>query len=95
LIGGEDELAEAEASVAGGNLGVSENAAAGVGETGFKGGGEDGVEEDSAAEADAIEAGALDEAVNGQHAGMLAAKTAVGGTRIIPMQIGEQIPRIC
>lgn len=33
--------------------------------------------------------------VTGQHIGMLAAKTVVGGTRIIPMQIGEQIPRIC
>ena len=33
--------------------------------------------------------------VTSQHIGMLAAKTAVGGTRIIPLQIGEQIPRIC
>jgi hydrogenase expression/formation protein HypE len=33
--------------------------------------------------------------VTSQHVGMLAAKTAVGGTRIIPLQIGEQIPRIC
>jgi len=33
--------------------------------------------------------------VTAAHAGMLAAKTAIGGTRIIPMQIGEQIPRIC
>jgi hydrogenase expression/formation protein HypE len=33
--------------------------------------------------------------VTGTHVGMLAAKTAIGGTRIIPMQIGEQIPRIC
>jgi hydrogenase expression/formation protein HypE len=33
--------------------------------------------------------------VTSQHAGMLAAKTAIGGTRIIPLQIGEQIPRIC
>ncbi|MGD0797116.1 MAG: hydrogenase expression/formation protein HypE [Acidobacteriaceae bacterium] len=33
--------------------------------------------------------------VTAQHAGMLAAKTAVGGMRIIPTQIGEQIPRIC
>ncbi len=34
-------------------------------------------------------------AVTAQHVGMLAAKTAIGGTRIIPLQIGEQIPRIC
>ncbi len=33
--------------------------------------------------------------VTSQHPGLLAAKTAVGGTRIIPLQIGEQIPRIC
>ncbi len=33
--------------------------------------------------------------VTAQHPGMLAAKTAIGGTRIIPLQIGEQIPRIC
>ncbi len=33
--------------------------------------------------------------VTASHVGMLAAKTAIGGTRIIPMQIGEQIPRIC
>jgi hypothetical protein len=26
---------------------------------------------------------------------LFAAKTAIGGTRIIPLQIGEQIPRIC
>jgi hydrogenase expression/formation protein HypE len=33
--------------------------------------------------------------VTSRHAGMLAATTAIGGTRIIPLQIGEQIPRIC
>jgi hydrogenase expression/formation protein HypE len=33
--------------------------------------------------------------VTSQHIGMLAARTAIGGTRIIPLQIGEQIPRIC
>jgi hydrogenase expression/formation protein HypE len=27
--------------------------------------------------------------------GMLVAKTQIGGTRVIPMQIGEQLPRIC
>jgi len=26
---------------------------------------------------------------------MLMAKTKIGGTRVIPMQIGEQLPRIC
>jgi hydrogenase expression/formation protein HypE len=30
-----------------------------------------------------------------QHKGMLAARTRIGGIRIIPLQIGEQIPRIC
>jgi hydrogenase expression/formation protein HypE len=33
--------------------------------------------------------------VTSDHIGMLAARTAIGGTRIIPMQIGEQIPCIC
>ena len=33
--------------------------------------------------------------VTADHRGMLVAQTAIGGTRIIPMQIGEQIPRIC
>jgi hydrogenase expression/formation protein HypE len=27
--------------------------------------------------------------------GMVTAKTKIGGTRVIPMQIGEQLPRIC
>lgn len=30
-----------------------------------------------------------------KHPGMLVAKTGIGGTRVIPMQIGEQLPRIC
>lgn len=30
-----------------------------------------------------------------QHPGMLVAKTGIGGTRVIPMQIGSQLPRIC
>lgn len=30
-----------------------------------------------------------------QHPGMLVARTSIGGTRVIPMQIGEQLPRIC
>ncbi|MCL4266707.1 MAG: hydrogenase expression/formation protein HypE [Anaerolineae bacterium] len=40
-----------------------------------------------------------DRAVIGQvfaeHPGLLMAKTGIGGTRVIPMQIGEQLPRIC
>ena len=30
-----------------------------------------------------------------QHPGMLVAKTPIGGTRVVSMQIGEQLPRIC
>ncbi|MAT98123.1 MAG: hydrogenase expression/formation protein HypE [Anaerolineaceae bacterium] len=30
-----------------------------------------------------------------KHPGMLVAKTGIGGTRVISMQIGEQLPRIC
>ncbi|MCB9136487.1 MAG: hydrogenase expression/formation protein HypE [Anaerolineales bacterium] len=30
-----------------------------------------------------------------QHPGMLTARTGIGGTRVISMQIGEQLPRIC
>ncbi len=33
--------------------------------------------------------------VTADHPGLLVAKTAVGGRRVIPMQIGEQLPRIC
>jgi hydrogenase expression/formation protein HypE len=33
--------------------------------------------------------------VTAQHAGMLVARTAIGGSRVIPMQLGEQLPRIC
>jgi hydrogenase expression/formation protein HypE len=33
--------------------------------------------------------------VTEKHPGMLVAKTGIGGTRVIPMQIGEQLPRIC
>jgi hydrogenase expression/formation protein HypE len=29
------------------------------------------------------------------HPGMVVAKTAIGGTRVVTMQIGEQLPRIC
>ncbi len=33
--------------------------------------------------------------VTDQHPGLLVARTAIGGTRVIPMQLGEQLPRIC
>jgi hydrogenase expression/formation protein HypE len=33
--------------------------------------------------------------VTAKHPGMLVARTGIGGTRVIPMQIGEQLPRIC
>jgi hydrogenase expression/formation protein HypE len=33
--------------------------------------------------------------VTDQNMGMLVAKTGIGSTRVIPMQIGEQLPRIC
>jgi len=29
------------------------------------------------------------------HPGMLAARTGIGGTRVVDMQVGEQLPRIC
>jgi hydrogenase expression/formation protein HypE len=33
--------------------------------------------------------------VTDQHPGMLVARTAIGANRVIPMQLGEQLPRIC
>ena len=33
--------------------------------------------------------------VTAEHPGLLVAKTGIGGTRVIPMQLGEQLPRIC
>jgi hydrogenase expression/formation protein HypE len=30
-----------------------------------------------------------------QHPGMVIARTSIGATRVIAMQIGEQLPRIC
>jgi hydrogenase expression/formation protein HypE len=33
--------------------------------------------------------------VTDQHPGLLVTKTAIGGTRVVPMQLGEQLPRIC
>ena len=29
------------------------------------------------------------------HAGIVAVRTALGGSRIVPLPIGEQLPRIC
>jgi hydrogenase expression/formation protein HypE len=33
--------------------------------------------------------------VTAEHKGMLVARTAMGANRVIAMQIGEQLPRIC
>lgn len=33
--------------------------------------------------------------ITDQHPGLVVAKTGIGGTRIVDMQIGEQLPRIC
>lgn len=33
--------------------------------------------------------------VTDQHAGLVVAKTGIGGTRVVDMQVGEQLPRIC
>ncbi len=33
--------------------------------------------------------------VVGEHQGMVVAKTAIGGTRVVDLQLGEQLPRIC
>jgi hydrogenase expression/formation protein HypE len=30
-----------------------------------------------------------------RHPGVVVAKTGIGGTRVVDMQIGEQLPRIC
>ena len=30
-----------------------------------------------------------------EHAGMVVAKTGIGGTRVVDLQLGEQLPRIC
>ena len=30
-----------------------------------------------------------------EHPGMVVARTALGGTRVVTMPIGEQLPRIC
>jgi hydrogenase expression/formation protein HypE len=33
--------------------------------------------------------------VTDAHPGMLVARTGIGGTRVVDMQVGEQLPRIC
>ena len=33
--------------------------------------------------------------VVGEHAGMVVARTGIGGTRVVDLQLGEQLPRIC
>ena len=33
--------------------------------------------------------------VTAEHPGLLAGRTRIGGTRVIPVQLGEQLPRIC
>jgi len=33
--------------------------------------------------------------VTDQHQGLVVAKTSIGGTRVVDMQLGEQLPRIC
>ncbi len=33
--------------------------------------------------------------ITDQHPGLLVTRTAIGGTRVVPMQLGEQLPRIC
>jgi hydrogenase expression/formation protein HypE len=33
--------------------------------------------------------------VTAEHKRMLVARTAMGANRVIPIQIGEQLPRIC
>jgi hydrogenase expression/formation protein HypE len=30
-----------------------------------------------------------------QHPGVVVARTAIGGSRVVDMQVGEQLPRIC
>ncbi len=33
--------------------------------------------------------------VTAEHPGMVVARTAIGGTRVVDTQVGEQLPRIC
>ena len=33
--------------------------------------------------------------VTDKHPGLLVSKTRIGATRVVPMQLGEQLPRIC
>ncbi|MEZ4706855.1 MAG: hydrogenase expression/formation protein HypE [Caldilineaceae bacterium] len=43
----------------------------------------------------AAEKAAIIGQVTAQHPGLVAAKTGIGATRVVDMQIGEQLPRIC
>jgi hypothetical protein len=61
-MGCDEQLAEAQAAVAGRHLRVGKDGASGPDEPGFESVGQDGVEKDAAAEADMIQAGALDDA---------------------------------
>jgi hydrogenase expression/formation protein HypE len=40
------------------------------------------------------EAGIIGEVVE-DHPGMVVARTGLGGTRVVDMPLGEQLPRIC
>jgi hydrogenase expression/formation protein HypE len=33
--------------------------------------------------------------VTDQHPGLVVARTPIGGTRVVDLQVGEQLPRIC
>jgi hydrogenase expression/formation protein HypE len=33
--------------------------------------------------------------VTAEHPGMVVARTGIGGSRVVDMQVGEQLPRIC
>jgi hydrogenase expression/formation protein HypE len=33
--------------------------------------------------------------VTDKHPGLLVSRTRIGATRVVPMQLGEQLPRIC
>ncbi|MFN2167833.1 MAG: AIR synthase-related protein, partial [Anaerolineae bacterium] len=33
--------------------------------------------------------------ITDQHPGVVVAKTGIGGSRVVDMQVGEQLPRIC
>jgi hydrogenase expression/formation protein HypE len=33
--------------------------------------------------------------ITADHPGVVSLRTAIGGTRVVPLPIGEQLPRIC